>query len=111
MMHVLKEADAIAMGLSLTEAYGNLTQMTTAFPEEANRNAALTLTSRGINNILGQLRRRGALKGVIPSSSKEAAVNWQWEVLTIHVPSCLSGNPFTLHKHPPRRCERLRSGL
>src|SRR6266702_3297611 len=83
MMRVLKEADAIAMGLSLTETYSDHTQMTTAFPEEANRNAALTLTSRGINNILGQLRRRGILKGVVPSSSKEAPVNWQWEVLTI----------------------------
>ncbi len=83
MIRVLEEADAIAMGLSLTEACGDHTQMTTAFPEEVNRNTALTLTSRGINNILGQLRRRGALKGVIASSSKEAAVNWQWEVLTI----------------------------
>ncbi len=83
MIRVLKEAEAIAMGLSLTETYGDHTQMTTAFPEEMNRNATLTLTSRGINNILGQLRRRGTLKGVIPSSSKEAPVNWQWEVLTI----------------------------
>ena len=83
MMRVLKQADAVAMGLSWTGTRCDHTQMTTAFPEEVNSNAALTLTSRGINNIIGQLRRRGALKGVITSSSKETPVNWQWEVLTI----------------------------
>ncbi len=83
MMRVLKQADAVAMGLSWTGTRCDHTQMTTAFPEEVKSNAALTLTSRGLNNIIGQLRRRGALEGVITSSSKEAPVNWQWEVLTI----------------------------
>src|SRR6266568_2168642 len=69
MMRVLKEADAVAIGLSLTQTLCDSTQMTTAFPEEVKSNAALTLTSIGINNLLGQLRRQGALTGVVPSSS------------------------------------------
>src|SRR5712691_3229111 len=83
MMRVLKQAEVVAMGLSWTETHCDHTQMTTAFPEEAKSNAALTLTSRGINNIIGQLRRRGTLKRVITSLSKEAPVNRQWEMLTI----------------------------
>jgi hypothetical protein len=86
-IHVLKtkQADAVAMGLSLTYNRCDPTQMTIAFPKEAKSNAALTLTSMGMNNIIGQLRRRGALKGVIPSSSSGGApVNWQWEVLSVH---------------------------
>ncbi len=80
-----KQADAVAMGLSLTYNRCDPTQMTIAFPKEAKSNAALTLTSMGMNNIIGQLRRRGALKGIIPSSSSGGApVNWQWEVLSVH---------------------------
>ena len=62
MMRVLKQAEVVAMGLSWTEIHCDYTQMTTAFPEEVKSNAALTLTSTGINNIIGQLRRRGTLK-------------------------------------------------
>lgn len=80
-----KQVDAVAMGLSLTNNRCDPTYMTTALPKKAKSNAALTLTSMGMNNIIEQLRRRGTLKGVIPSSSPGVApVNWQWEVLSVN---------------------------
>jgi hypothetical protein len=86
-VHIVKtkQADAVAIGLSLTNNRCDPQQMTIAFPKEAKSNAALTLPSMGMNNIIGQLQRRGVLEGVIPSaSSGEAPVNWQWEVLSVH---------------------------
>src|SRR5215467_547211 len=44
-----KQADVVAMGLSLTHNHCDPTQMTLAFPKEAKSNTALTLTSMGMN--------------------------------------------------------------
>ncbi len=78
-----KGEEALALGLSLTGAPCDAAAITSAFSGDgaASGNAALVLTTSGLNQLIDHARVQGRLQGTLHVSETRTPLSWRWIAL------------------------------
>lgn len=77
-----KGEEALALGLSLTNASSARQAITSAFGGAARGNAALVVSAVGLNQLIEQARTQGRLQGSTVAHGAAASTPWRWTALS-----------------------------